>query len=452
MGELAYVNASRGSTPDPASKSKIPASALSDDGDIVMDVKGKGKEILRHDDVPNRRNGQRSLAASKVVSLDDDDDDDVKVAFSPQPPRSGSYGGRRTRSQRLASTVHEDESPSNPLEDSQSAVKKPPDDDDDESDDDLQIVDGPPEADDEPDEFEEYVRRARERAEERERQAKLKLERESQAKDSQEIKTPGQGSPGVGDDSDMDSRESAMDNVVVKILVTSEIPRSRPKLFERRFHAPLGLVRDTWASEQKPPVAREMWPRIFLTWKGNRIYGTTTCANLGIRVQSVEDRIGNKWKLGNLAGAGYAHSNHGSGLHDGGLHLEAWTEELYQDYLKRRERERLRLLGQLDDEDDDDGAPGTGARGSEDPDGGGRGGEEATTRVILKAAKDYEPLRFKVHAHTTIDEMITTFRMSRKVPEDKDVSIFFDGERLDGDMAVKDTEIEDMDSLEVHVK
>lgn len=419
-----------------------------------MDVKGKGKGISGHNDVLKARQAQPSIAASKFISLvDDDEDGEVQVAPSPQPPRSGSYGGRRTRSQRLASPGHEAEVLYDPHARSPYAVKKPPDDDDDDDvEEDLQIIDVPPEADDEPDEFEEYVRRARERAEERERQAKLKLERESQAKDSQETKAAGQGSAGAGDDSDGDSRESVLDDVVVKILVTSEIPHSRPKLFERRFHAPLGLVRDTWAVNQKPPVPRERVPQIFLTWKGNRIYGTTTCANLGIRVESVEDRTGNKGKLGNVAGAGYAHSKHGSGLHEGGLHLEAWTEELYQEYLKRKERERLRLLGQLDDEDDDDGAPDTGARGSEDPDGGGRDEGEATTRVILKAAKDYEPLRFKVRAHTTIDEMITTFRISRKVPDDKDVSLFFDGEKLDGEMAVKDTEIEDMDSLEVHVK
>lgn len=415
-----------------------------------MDVKGKGKETFRHTGALKTRKTQPSSPANKVISLDYDDDEDVEVAPSPQPPRSGSYGGRRTRSRRIASPQHDDAVLSNPFAEPLPAVKTPPDDDDD--DDDLQIVDGPPELDDEPDEFEEYVKRARERAEERERLAKLKLERESQAKDSQETESAGQGSFGAGDDSKIHSRESAMDDVIVKILVTSEIPHSRQKLFDRRFHAPLGPVRDVWAASQKPPVPKEKWPLIFLTWKGNRIYATTTCANLGIRVESVDDGTENKGKLGSVAGAEYANLKHGGGLHEGGLHLEAWTEELYQDYLKRKERERLRLLGQLDDEDDDDGTPGTGARGSEDPDGGAGGDEEATTRVILKAAKDYEPLRFKVHAQTTIDEMITTFRISRKVPEDSEISLFFDGEKLDRDLAVKDTEIEDMDSLEVHIK
>lgn len=413
-----------------------------------MDVKGKGKEISRPKDGPGTRNARPS-SRPVVISLDDDDDDDFKPVPSPESPRNRLHHGPRTRAQGLENSTshisHEDDTVSNPFADSPPAKSKPPDQDDD---DDLEILDGPQEKDDEPDEFEEYVRRARERAEERERLAKLKSERVSQARDSQETKPPRQGDFEAATDPDNDIRESPVEDAVIKILVTSELPNSKPKVMERRFNQSFGLVRDTWAQLQSPPVPRDKWDFIFLTWKGNRVYQTTTCANLGIRVDTV-DRTNNK---GKLAGAKYADSGQGNGFHRGGLHLEAWTEELYQDYLKRKERERLRLLGQLDDDEYDDSTPGSGPRGSEGADGGGGVEAEATTKVILKAAKDYEPLRFKVHAHTTIDEMITTFRVSRKVPEDKEISLFFDGEKLDGDMAVKDTEIEDMDSLEVHIK
>ncbi|OIW28556.1 hypothetical protein CONLIGDRAFT_681508 [Coniochaeta ligniaria NRRL 30616] len=431
----------RGSVPRSATKPKIVSSTLFDDDDIFMDVKGKGKEILRPKDVLDMKKS-RPFSTPDVISLDDDDD--VKIVPSPEGPHSNSYRIPQTRAQRRDNISHEDDNLPNPFTDSPPAEQKPPDEDDD----DLEIVDGPQEQEEEPDEFEEYIRAARERAEERERQAKLKLERDSQAQDSHESTPAGQGSFRAATDSNHGSQQPAVEDAIIKIMVTSELPNSKPKVMERRFNQSFGLVRDTWAQGQDPPVPKDKWDLIFLTWKGNRVYGTTTCANLGIHVDRI-DRTNNK---GKLAGAKYADATQGNGFHRGGLHLEAWTEELFQDFQKRKERERLRLLGELDDDEYDEQRPGSGARGSEDPDGGGGGEAEATTKVILKAAKDYEPLRFKVHGHTTIDEMIMTFRVSRKVPEDKEISLFFDGEKLDGDMAVKDTEIEDMDSLEVHIK
>jgi hypothetical protein len=438
----------KGPVPASASKQKVSTSDVLDD-DISMDVKGKEKEITRHSDLFNTK---RSGASSSVVNSQalDEHDDDVIVLPSPSTPRNGSSGGRRTRSQRRASPQDEPDLLSNNLGRSPPAATKPSAVDDDGDSDGLEIMDGPPEADEEPDdEFQEYIQRARERAE---REAKLKLERASQAQDSQETKSSaGDRSFGVHDEGRAGS--AAEDDPVIKLLVTSEIPQTKEKMFERRLNAPLGPVRDAWLGNQNPPVPRDMWPLCFLTWKGNRVYATTTCANLGIRIEQTKHRKDTKAQLGDVAGAEYADKDHGGGLHQGGLHLEAWTEHLYSEYLKKKERERLRLLGQLDDDDDDDAgaAAASGARGSEDPEDGAAG-EEVTTRVILKAAKDYEPLRFKVHGHTTIEDMIAIFRDKREVPEDKEISLFFDGEKLDDDMAVRDTEIEDMDSLEVHIK
>jgi hypothetical protein len=301
----------------------------------------------------------------------------------------------------------------------------------DDDDDDLKVEDGPPVIQEEPDEFEEYIRRARERAEERERQEKLKQERESQ---TEEMKPGGHISFDEDRDARAGSQRSDSDEPIIKIMVTSVISGSKKMMMKRRYNQPLGMVRDTWAQRQQVHIPMDMWDDIFLTFKGNRVYTTSTCASLGVNVARL-----------NASDAEWDRKN---GFHKDAVHLEAWTEELYQEHEKKKERERLRLLGQLDDDEDEDNVPGSATEGA----AGGAGGEEdASTKVILKA-KNYEPLRIKVHAQTTVDEMIAAFRKTRKVPEGSEISLFFDGEKLDGDMTVQDTEIEDMDNLEVHVK
>lgn len=48
-------------------------------------------------------------------------------------------------------------------------------------------------------------------------------------------------------------------------------------------------------------------------------------------------------------------------------------------------------------------------------------------------------------------QIVEAFRLQRKVPELKSVFLMFDGEQLDFDGVMRDTEIEDMDNIEVHV-
>ena len=48
--------------------------------------------------------------------------------------------------------------------------------------------------------------------------------------------------------------------------------------------------------------------------------------------------------------------------------------------------------------------------------------------------------------------MINAFRIEYKVDPEKEVYLVFDGDRLDAPTAVGDTELSDMDSIEVFIR
>ena len=53
---------------------------------------------------------------------------------------------------------------------------------------------------------------------------------------------------------------------------------------------------------------------------------------------------------------------------------------------------------------------------------------------------------------TTISNIISAFRGSREIPPEKEVFLLFDGERLSPQCKVGETEISDMDYIEVYVR
>jgi hypothetical protein len=53
---------------------------------------------------------------------------------------------------------------------------------------------------------------------------------------------------------------------------------------------------------------------------------------------------------------------------------------------------------------------------------------------------------------TTIEHLTSAYKQKQGIDEDDPVTLMFDGERLRPMDTIGDTEIEDMDSLEVHLK
>ncbi|KAK3687622.1 ubiquitin-2 like Rad60 SUMO-like-domain-containing protein [Podospora appendiculata] len=364
---------STSSTPrrSPRRKTSLSASAArhyvddDDDGDdLIMDVKGKGKEITRATKLPTPRQST-SAASTKppIVMLDDDDDEDEPFA-SPTP-------ASRARSFKRGSSlvnILDDEDKYDP---------------EDEPEPEPEMEENEP-----ADEFSQWIAKA------------------------QEI-------------------EEKNGDVVINVMISSRLEGAQPLMVRRRLKQDMRVVFNAWIEHQRKcglMVNDDFANKLFLTWKGNKIYPYSTAASLGVQVDA----------------QGKLRINTTQGYHRGGLHLEVWDEELYSEYLQYMEKERALQLGYADDnplgqesEEEEEPAP-----------------EKAKGIKIILKSKEHEAFRLTVHDDTTIGTVINAFRKNRNIAPEQSVAIYFDGEKLDEDSVIKDADIdlEETTQLEVHVK
>ncbi|KAH8882591.1 hypothetical protein GQ53DRAFT_847565 [Thozetella sp. PMI_491] len=380
----------RKSSPPPAPMSDQLTLSSSDD-DIIMDVKGKGRAI----DTPPRRGTQGRASAgtyhNNLISLDDSDDEFEPA--SPIAPVKHERAAPRTRSQPEApEPVSLDDSDPDVLVIEENGSP------------DVKIVEGGgTEDDDLDDEFAREIEQARARA---------------RAKAS-------------GADSGLPTGGAA-----ITIMVDAPgLPNAVPCNFRRRVGQPLSVVLSTWIQLQASkgsPLPPGIESKLFLTWRRNKIFGAASVLTLpGFEIDAA----------GNIKGN--ARAGKDGGIYEGGLYLEAWTEELLAEHERERQRERQLSLGILDDEDLQE-LDEPASQEAKQPKG---------IRVILKA-KELEPVKLTVQTHTTVDTMIAAFRQQRDLDDASDVSIFFDGEELEPDSQVGELDIDadDTNQLEVHIK
>ncbi|KAK4459028.1 hypothetical protein QBC42DRAFT_275309 [Cladorrhinum samala] len=353
----------------------------SDDDEIVMDVKGKGKEVTRS----SRRFTPRKAAAREqtsstmsspgVVVIDDSDDE------------GGAPIGNQTAGKTRAGNpnLHNPSPDSSPIEVLSKRVKS---DDDDDDDDDEEEEDKPAE---EANEDDEWARKA------------------------------------------LEMRKLTEQEAVV-FMVTSRFPNTGPIKVRRRLVQDFSIIIDTWVTKQlEAGVELPENTEMFATWKGQKIYKYSSLASLGIRM----DERGRP-KAGN-GEEGYFYNDAGMAL---GVHLEIWDEQLYNNYLEQKTKERALRLGVLDE---DYAAESEGESPEPEP--------KKKFKVVLKA-KEYEPLKMSVLEDTTVEFMIDAFCQQRHIDNDWAVAIYFDGEKLDEDSLVVDADIDpdETNQFEVHIK
>ena len=225
----------------------------------------------------------------------------------------------------------------------------------DDQDDDFQVTtirpSKPPEPDDEPasdEEFPDLARKAREKA----RRKRLEAEMEHATAD-----------PPSADEIRHSRRSHSVQHptppppldAVVQIFITSRIPNTDPLIVSRKISQRLKDVRVAWC--QRQGFSQDFMNKVFLAWRGKRLFDVTTCKSLGIAV----DQDGNILMKG---------QRDILGEEDRQVHMEAMTEEILEEYKK----EKRHAAGEEEAEDHDKEA-----EVAEQPK------QEAQVRIILKA-------------------------------------------------------------------
>lgn len=231
--------------------------------------------------------------------------------------------------------------------------------------------------------------------------------------------------------SDAFSSPAPQRKAAVEIVLTSSIPGTRSSGAKVPFDKPLRIVRDSWVALQHkygcPLPSGLSGDDVILTWRRKKVYMSSSLQSLHIRPLP-DGRVG----------ATGSNSSDGFNETRTRVHMELWAPEDFAQWEREEKARRLRLEdGNMDDEDDE-------ANKAEEQ-------EQPKLRLILKP-RDLEPFKVAAHAETTIGELLLAFRKARSVDDDTDIALYFDGEKLEEDATVQDADIDDMDTLEVHIK
>ncbi|KAI1775635.1 hypothetical protein F4818DRAFT_383895 [Hypoxylon cercidicola] len=348
---------------------------------FAISTRGSGDRLTRSQ--------SRKTGTPAVISLEEDDDDPIAL-MSPT---------KRPRTRKISGLEPSFESPSGKT--SQDIVAL-----DDDNASQLDTSEAQKEDDQEEDLSAYYVRIARERAQ------KDKEEREAREK----------GAGGVEGDP------------VVQILIHSQLENIHTLMFRRKLSQQLAVVYKTWVEQQVAKhslIPRPVLESMFFTWKGNKVYPHTSLRTLGIK----PDQNGNLYPSWKKDQEGYHTRDR--------VLFEAWTQELYDEYLKEKERQRLRDLGELLDDDEPEEE-----QESEEPE---NSQEDKKIRVQFKA-KNAPAKNATVRSSTTAAQLVKVYRRLADISADMTIELHWDGEVLDPDTTVEEADIEDMDSIEVHVK
>ncbi|KAG6010619.1 hypothetical protein E4U21_005117 [Claviceps maximensis] len=228
------------------------------------------------------------------------------------------------------------------------------------------------------------------------------------------------------------NRKSDAAKESILILAASSAMDSRACQMKYLYNRPLRLIRDTWLTIQKQRgifLDVEDKDEFVLTWNRKKVYASSTLLHLGIRPdgngRAVVDGGGNR------------------GLRDNRtvVYMEVWTKAQFEEMEREEEIQRKRDAGELSDDDDDPRHVASDEAAA----------VEVKLRIILKA-RGLDDVKLTVRPETTVETLITGFRMQQPSAVGKDVGIWFDGDRLEEHMTMDEVQIDDLDTLEVHIK
>ncbi|KIW71959.1 hypothetical protein PV04_00185 [Phialophora macrospora] len=235
----------------------------------------------------------------------------------------------------------------------------------------------------------------------------------------------------------------------VKILISSEIPNTKPLIVKRRASQSLKQVKEFWCRkfELDETVARQ----VFFTWNGTRLFDSTTMRGIlrGLKKDAWQK---GKNRYGTSADGQDEQNARGDGDEfdeksakdpsNGKIMLEAMTQDMY-DRQQQRQREGTADSSQQDQYQNLQG----------------RAEEQAPSQsdgaIIIRLVsnnKDLEPMQLRVRPHTTIGKIMRGYAATRNVDEGKTPWLIFDGDRLEPEMTVEEVGFEDEEQVEVSIR
>lgn len=108
---------------------------------------------------------------------------------------------------------------------------------------------------------------------------------------------------------------------VIQLFISPEIPDAKPLMVKVRIDSTLEKTRLAWCGKQGYSDAKTK--DIFFTWKGTRVYDSTTIKRLGIEVDA----------NGNVSVEGDTNIYDDTNLPK--IYVEAWTAELFEQHKKQ---------------------------------------------------------------------------------------------------------------------
>ncbi|KAI0395797.1 hypothetical protein F5Y17DRAFT_422313 [Xylariaceae sp. FL0594] len=364
----------------------------------------------------NKSSPRRSLrkAGTPVVLLDSSEDEDPKLGASY--PKIRSSGSRTDTSRLVSETDH---------------VK------DEDGDSDIEILHDKTGNDDQKDTDDEdpaafYIRQALE-----ERMRKEEMARK--AREARESSAAGdRGNDGVFL-SDVKDEPTPLVSVMI---VAPGLPEAKPICCTVRTTQALDIVFQTFKQRLKTQTKypHQVISGLYFTWRGDRVYDTTKLETLGIYPRGRDGRLHDGVSGGRKAPEGFVGKDK--------VYFEACTPEEFAENQAKRERLRKRReMGEWwDEEEEREQHESVETAEAEAP-----RKQEERVRVIFKA-KDMQPRNITMRKFHTVTHMIRGFRKLTQLAEDKHIEIRWDGEVLDPDTTLEEADIQDMDSVEVHIR
>ncbi|KAH8422945.1 uncharacterized protein LDX57_000701 [Aspergillus melleus] len=214
------------------------------------------------------------------------------------------------------------------------------------------------------------------------------------------------------------SHSKRQEDVTVQILISSKIAHTKPLVIKRRMYQPLKDVRLAWCEHQKLP--RALYPFVFLTWKGRRLFDVTTCKSLGGHRSGDPETSTFRDDLSDDSG----------GVH---IHMEAVMDDQAPNYplasSKSLSGHHLEEYADLE----------------------GDNTERRSFRLVFKCPghADYE---MYAGSQTRIAHLVAAYRDIHNIHPEQTVYLTFDGERLDPNSCPADHDMTHDDLVDVIIK